>query len=1039
MRKFIFLFCALITAVFVGCSVDVSTESGGSTAGDSKIGFSITLPGKARAAYYTANDAVSYIIQIVKEGKEVVSKTGLPGETVTVLLESEGTYTVNVSALDENAKIIASGSTSQAVSLGSGIVPVVVHLTPEQKDSTLSLSVEIVWDTPVDTPKTSLNSAIVKAEDGATLSLAMFSLTESEYFSIDKVLTLDGGEEFDAKSATFMIKVAGVTLKNIKNIKQIIVAEGVGDGDFTLDGCEVAKVTLNGGGANSIHLRGAKVAVLNAAYDGVRIVLEETCRILSLGVQKSCHIEAPETQSFVESVIVEKNVGEVKLSGKTSIATLVTHSVVAVTVKTKIVINSQYIKIERAADKAEDVSGNVSVEEIEQETTSSDIDSVNYGVMTEDEIAQTEEDARVAESTPIDDTIPESNSDAVEIDNPGSLMLSPNSYGIRISATAPEKTLYVKFYRAEYDAEQYEADPEEMNWYTVGQYSLSSGSPFQGAISFTDYYVENGKTYTYYAKYQLKKNGAENIFSEKDTVTATAGRGLLKLPDAVTINYQKKNCEVSVEGYGVMSNVHDSNNGMEIIANLRPAGGVEDDFANFTIPSELKQVGENFLTSAQMQRGAPAFNLSNVEYIGVPLEVVNAKARIAVARNDVKCYWYSISTELKGGIGFTDGKITFEQEELPFKIEDASTGITIEVDTSKIEDVNNFRINVSKAYDNGFWYVRPTNKNTANLPEAVYKITDSAVTPGEKCKIQVDFRKYYADEVYSDITVKTFTVSYVPKTGNGAPVWSENTTATYDEYTQSAYITSPSSTWYESNFTIPESITLNVGGEDVNLPRTSIEPKFDFRDKDNIYGSYGLNFTAYTQNEETMYVSNAFKSFNKILGVKMYQYRNGTQVKYRSEDLNIQIDYQPSQSCFTLISGFPESITAKDIYTGKKYRIVDTENLTGIISFSDVTAANAKVTISGTLTAPTIVRVGYDYVPVASPDENGKTEFTTEEIVKKGYWDDNGEWHDVDSDTYTRTINTTAWAYFSTNRIYISGLGDMYFTMPSATTIKLTK
>ncbi len=1035
MKKFLLL-CALIAVMFAGCSSEVSNDSEGSKASDSKMGFSITLPGKARAAYYTTDDAVSYIIQIVKEEKEVVSKTGLPGETVTILLESAGTYTVNVSALDENAKVIASGSVSQAVSIGSGIVSVVVHLTPEQKDTSVSLSVEIVWDTPVDAPKTSLNSAIAKAEEGATLSLATFSLTESEFFSIDKILTLDGGEEFDAKNATFMIKVAGVTLKNIKNIKQIIVAEGVGDGDFTLDGCEAAKVTLNGGGANSIHLKGAKVAVLNAAYDGVRIVLEKACRILSLGVQKSCHIEAPEAQSFVESVIVEKNVGEVKLSGRTSITTLVTHSVVAVTVKTKIVINSQYITIVKAADKAEDVSGNVIVEEIEQETTSGDIESVYYETMTEDEIAQTEEDARVAESTPIDDAIPESNPDAVAIDNPGTLMLSTNSYGIRINATVPEKTLSVNFYRAEYDAEQYEADPEKMNWYKVGQYSLSSGSPFQGAISFTDYYVEKGKTYTYYAGYQLKKNGAEKISSEMDTVTATAGRGLLKLPDAVTINYQKKNCEVSVEGYGVMSNVHDSNNGMEIIANLRAAGGVEDDFASFTIPSELKQVGENFLTSAQIQRGAPVFNLSNVKYIGVPLEVVNAKARIAVARNDVKCYWYSISTELKGGIGFTDGKITFEQEELPFKIENASTGITIEVDTSKIEDINNFRINVSKAYDNGWWYVSPTNKNTANLPEAVYKITDSAVTPGEKCKIQVDFRKHYADEVYSDITVKSFCVYYIPKTGNGAPVWSENTAAIYDEYTQSAYITSPSSTWYEPGFTIPENVTLNIDGEDVNFPRVSIAPKFDFRDKDNIYGSYGLNFTAYTQNEETMYVSNAFKSFNKILGVRMYQYRNGTEVRYRSADLNIQINYQPSQSCFTLISGIPESITPKDIYTGKQYRIVDTENLTGTISFSDVTADNARVTISGTLTAPVETRLSQVSLPYT--DENGGAEFMT--VVHKGYQDDNGVWHETDADTYTRTISTTGMAYFSTNRIsYIPGLGTMYFTMPSATTIKLTK
>ena len=84
-----------------------------------------------------------------------------------------------------------------------------------------------------DTPEQkSVVELIASAKDGDTVLMTKGTLSDNESILIDKRITLSGGEtQFDAKGATITITKAGVTVKNIKNIKELIVEESVGDGD----------------------------------------------------------------------------------------------------------------------------------------------------------------------------------------------------------------------------------------------------------------------------------------------------------------------------------------------------------------------------------------------------------------------------------------------------------------------------------------------------------------------------------------------------------------------------------------------------------------------------------------------------------------------------------------------------------------------------------------------------------------------------------------------------------------------------------------
>ena len=871
------------------------------------------------------------------------------------------------------------------------------------------------------------------AKAGDTVTLTQGTLAENASLSVDKAIVLTGGTtQFDAKGAVITVSAKGVTLKNIKNIKAVTVAEAVGDGDFTLDNCDVAKLTVNGGGSNSIHLKGSNVAVLNAAYENVRIVLEKVCRILSMAVQKNCQIEALEAQSLVESVVVDKAVKEVTLSGKTTITTLVTKSEASATAeeKTKIIVSSNAITISKAANTAEE-NGTVTVSEITQEVASAEIEKVSYETLTKDEVTQTEEKVKEIEekaaTEKVEEIIKESETPVVYIDNEGSLSLQASPNGVLIKATVPAKTRQVNFYRAEYDKTKYDADPASQNWEYIGLYQTNSNAPLQGTISYTDYYVESGKSYSYCAVGLSSANGHITGKSEIDTITTTAGHGILQLPGAITLNYQKDGFVFSAEGYQTISNFHDA----EAVARLTAYLGLEGSIQPSTPVESNVCTTLQFPVADNMQ--CSSFGFPNTEHIGKPLVAVGAKVSLTVTSGDVECSWSSIPTELKGGTGFADGKITFTQEELPFKVEDAATGVTITADPSKLsakEKVVRIDLQIDRDYDKGHVYIYPRSSVTEDGQHLVayesmpYSFTESAVDANTSNKISVQFRDAVRERTGTNSYRTTYTtffnvaiVDYKPKAGNGSPALSDNFKIDYDTYSQTGLITSDASTWFTNGFAFPESLSLTVNGESVALPQySSVVPRVTFKDKD----AYTTNaaftgFWRYKDNsdikddEEFVYADNLFYRLNSELGKTVSPYRTQIYAQYRdtSTGNGLYLYYYPYDSTMTPVSGFPESVTVKDIYTDKTYEIVDSGDITGTITFSDVTATRATVTLK------------------------------TKEAKKQYYAAES------DGTVLERVapVEMTGTAYLWRNEICIRDypywLETSYFTMPSPTTIKL--
>lgn len=87
------------------------------------------------------------------------------------------------------------------------------------------------------------------------------------------------GEYTELPEGNVMVNVAGVTLKDLTVNGDLIIGEGVGEGDFTLDNVNVTgRMVVRGGGVNSIIIKGSSTVgqVIVARVDGaVRIVVEE--------------------------------------------------------------------------------------------------------------------------------------------------------------------------------------------------------------------------------------------------------------------------------------------------------------------------------------------------------------------------------------------------------------------------------------------------------------------------------------------------------------------------------------------------------------------------------------------------------------------------------------------------------------------------------------------------------------------------------------------------------------------------------------------
>lgn len=189
----------------------------------------------------------------------------------------------------------------------------------------------------IDAAETSVDITGCQIDAGASIEIA-------------KPITVTGGEtSFDFNGAKVTVKAPGAVLKNAKNISELIVDESVGDGDFTMSNCEVAKLTVKGGGANSIHADSARIAAVTIAKAGVRFVMEGTTAVASVEIQAACTLDSTSPTAVIATVNIAAAVPAITVKGKTNLT-----NVVASSADFKITVASNDVVVAAAVVKTAD-------------------------------------------------------------------------------------------------------------------------------------------------------------------------------------------------------------------------------------------------------------------------------------------------------------------------------------------------------------------------------------------------------------------------------------------------------------------------------------------------------------------------------------------------------------------------------------------------------------------------------------------------------------------------------------------------------------
>jgi len=147
-------------------------------------------------------------------------------------------------------------------------------------------------------PTLSMSTIINSGKEEVDLS----NKTCTEDVTVTKAVTIKNGD-FGGKTLT--VNVSGVTLESAKNVN-VVVAEAVGDGDFTVSGSNVASLKVLGVGANSIHVKDTVLKVINIAKENVRVALEGKSNVTKLQLKKgvTAKVEVKSSDVKVEAAEV---------------------------------------------------------------------------------------------------------------------------------------------------------------------------------------------------------------------------------------------------------------------------------------------------------------------------------------------------------------------------------------------------------------------------------------------------------------------------------------------------------------------------------------------------------------------------------------------------------------------------------------------------------------------------------------------------------------------------------------------------------------
>ena len=160
------------------------------------------------------------------------------------------------------------------------------------------------------TEELSLTEKIAKAEG----SIDFENIEIAEDAAIDSKVTI---KNLKLGGKTLTINASDTVLENVSNAV-IIISEDVGDGNVTISGCkDISKLTINGGGANSVHITNSEIAVVEVKKESVRVALEGTSKVEALSVAVNNTKIESDDDARISKLTVKNDVDKVTLSGGT--------------------------------------------------------------------------------------------------------------------------------------------------------------------------------------------------------------------------------------------------------------------------------------------------------------------------------------------------------------------------------------------------------------------------------------------------------------------------------------------------------------------------------------------------------------------------------------------------------------------------------------------------------------------------------------------------------------------------------------------------
>lgn len=154
-----------------------------------------------------------------------------------------------------------------------------------------------------------VNAGYIQGSDGKLNPKA--NITRAEFaqviYNVIKQYIKAAGEYTTVADGNVMVSVPGVTLKNVTINGDLIVGDGVGDGNLTLENVAVkGRLVARGGGVNSIIIKGGSVEgkVVVAKVDGK----------IRVSVEGGADVEVIVVDDGKDDVVIEGTIGTVQVN-----------------------------------------------------------------------------------------------------------------------------------------------------------------------------------------------------------------------------------------------------------------------------------------------------------------------------------------------------------------------------------------------------------------------------------------------------------------------------------------------------------------------------------------------------------------------------------------------------------------------------------------------------------------------------------------------------------------------------------------------------